>query len=242
VQTVEGKRRWGTGNYAAAADRIALVGEQLIKAVALEPGMELLDVACGTGYATIPAAREGARVTGLDSSRDLLAIARERAADSMVEIEWVVGDVQQLPFESGSFDRVISTFGHMFAPDHERAAAEMRRVCRPGGRVGLAAWTPDGAIGRMLGAGPDPACLSWGTEVHLRELLGEDLELEHHELEWRDPSAENFAAFMLESFKALGEHSEELRSAFVAQLERENLDDDERLRFRAGYVTSVLKL
>ena len=113
---MEAKRRWGTGNYAAAADRIALVGEQLIEAVALEPGMELLDVACGTGHATIPAAREGARVTGLDPSAHLLAIARERAADAMVEVAWVEGDVQRIPFADASFDRVVSTFGHRSPP------------------------------------------------------------------------------------------------------------------------------
>ena len=238
---MEAKRRWGTGNYAAAADRIALVGEQLIEAVALEPGMELLDVACGTGHATIPAAREGARVTGLDPSADLLAIARERAADAMVEVAWVEGDVQRMPFADASFDRVVSTFGHMFAPDHARVAAEMGRVCRPGGVIGLACWTPDGAIGRVVGALPDAQALLWGSEEHLRELLGEGLELERRELEWRDPSAEDFASFMLESLGALGEQPDGLRRSLVARLERENLDDDGRLRFRAGYVISVLR-
>src|SRR5215210_669854 len=114
------KTMWGSGNYAAVAERISQVGELVIERSGLEPGMELLDVACGTGNATIPAARAGARATGLDFSPDLLAIARERASDAMVEVDWVEGDAQELPFEGARFDRVVSTFGHMFAPDHRR--------------------------------------------------------------------------------------------------------------------------
>ena len=105
-----------------------------VERAGVEPGMDLLDVACGTGNATIPAARDGARVKGLDFSPDLLAIARERAADAMVEVDWIEGDAQELPFEDASFDRVISTFGHMFAPDHGRTAAEMRASAVPAGR------------------------------------------------------------------------------------------------------------
>ena len=141
---------WGSGNYAAVAERISQAGELVIERSGLEPGMDLLDVACGTGNATIPAAREGARVTGLDFSPELLEIARERASDAMVEVEWIEGDAQELPFDDASFDRVISTFGHMFAPDHARAAAEMLRVCRPGGTIAVACWTPEGSIGRMF--------------------------------------------------------------------------------------------
>ncbi len=144
------KTMWGAGNYAAVAERISEVGELVVERAATEPGMELLDVACGAGNATIPAAREGARVTGLDFSADLLAVARERAADAMVEVDWVEGDAQELPFDDASFDRVISTFGHMFAPDHRRTAGEMKRVCRPGGTIAVACWVPDGSIGRMF--------------------------------------------------------------------------------------------
>src|SRR5687767_11815569 len=129
-------------NYAAVAEQIAAAGERCVERAGVEPGMEVLDVACGTGNATIPAARAGARVTGLDLSPDLLSIARERAADAMVEVDWVVGDPRLLPFEDGSFDRVISIFGNP-------SLGEMRRVCR--GRIGICSWTPDGAVGRMLG-------------------------------------------------------------------------------------------
>jgi ubiquinone/menaquinone biosynthesis C-methylase UbiE len=247
---------WGSGNYAAAAEKISGVGVHVVEAVGLEPGMEVLDVACGTGNATIPAARSGAQVTGLDFAPALLAIARERAADAMVEIEWVEGDPQDMPFEDVSFDRVISTFGHMFAADHIRTATEMRRVCRSGGAIGVCSWTPDGAIGRMFGMiarllppppeGQPP--LLWGTEEHVRELLGKNAQFERREVEWRDPSVESCADFMLESFgpllnaqEVLGERADELRTAYVSFLSGENLESDGTLRFRGEYLAAVVR-
>jgi ubiquinone/menaquinone biosynthesis C-methylase UbiE len=246
---------WGSGDYAAVAERISEVGELMLERAAVEPGMDVLDVACGTGNATIPAAQAGARVTGLDFSADLLAIARERAADAMVEVDWVEGDAQELPFEDAGFDRVISTFGHMFAPDHERTAAEMRRVCRPGGTIAVACWIPEGSIGRMNStvgelvpppAGGTPPIL-WGTEEHTRELLG-DGSFERHEIEWRDESVESYARFMLESFgplvnarELLAERASELDEAFRAFLTRENLNDDGSLRFRGEYLLAVIR-
>src|SRR5215208_6108333 len=235
------KTMWGSGNYVAVADRISDVGELVVERAATEPGMELLDVACGAGNATIPAARAGARVTGLDFSPDLLAVARERAADAMVEVDWVEADAQALPFEDASFDRVISTFGHMFAPDHRRTADEMLRVCRPGGTIAVACWTPEGSIGRMFRTiaelippppGGTPAIL-WGTEERQRELLGDGspaqtagsargatMTFERHEIEWEDDSVESYAQFMLESFgpllnarELLAERSRELYEA-----------------------------
>src|SRR5919199_5803680 len=146
---MEPREMWQAGNFAAVAERILESGEMVVDRAGIEPGMDVLDVACGTGNATIPAARTGARVTGLDFAPGLLEIARERAADAMVEIEFVEGDAQQLPFGDGSFDRVVSTFGHMFAPDHRHTADEMRRVLRPGGVIAVACWTPGGASGRM---------------------------------------------------------------------------------------------
>lgn len=244
---------WGSGNYAAVAERISDAGELVVERAGVEPGMDVLDLACGTGNATIPAARKGARVTGLDFSPDLLAIARERAADARVEVEWVEGDAQELPFPDASFDRVISTFGHMFAPDHQRTAAEMRRVCRPGGAIAVACWTPEGSIGRMFrtiaelvppppGGGPP---ILWGTEAHIRELLG-DGDFERHEIEWQDESVESYARFMLESFgpllnarEALAGRENELDEAFRAFLDAENLNDDGTLRFRGEYLLAV---
>jgi ubiquinone/menaquinone biosynthesis C-methylase UbiE len=247
---------WGSGNYAAVADKISAVGEHIVEAVGLAPGMDVLDVACGTGNATIPAARAGARVTGVDFSPDLLAIARERAADAMVEINWVEGDAEQLPFADASFDRVISTFGHMFASDHERSAAELRRACRADGLIGICCWTPEGAIGRMFAmvadlVPPPPTAASpllWGTEEHVRKVLGDDARFEHREVEWRDSSTQSYADFMLESFgpllnarELLGERAPELRSAYISFLEGENLESDGSLRFRGEYLAAVIR-
>ncbi len=245
---------WGSGNYAAVAERISQAGELVIERSGLEPGMDLLDVACGTGNATIPAARAGARATGLDFSPDLLAIARERGSDAMVEVEWVEGDAQELPFDDASFDRVISTFGHMFAPDQKRTADEMLRVCRPGGAIATACWSPEGTMGRMVRTlaelvppppGGTPPML-WGTEEHQRELLG-DGEFERLEIEWEDESVESYARFMLESFgpllnarELLAERENELDEGFRAFLERENLNDDGTLRFRGEYLLGVV--
>jgi ubiquinone/menaquinone biosynthesis C-methylase UbiE len=249
------KTMWGSGNYAAVADRISEVGEAVVERAGVEAGMDVLDVACGTGNATIPAAKAGARVTGLDFAPALLAIARERSADAMVEIDWIEGDAQELPFEDASFDRVVSTFGHMFAPDHERTAAEMKRVLRPGGAITVACWTPEGSIGRMFKMTADllppppggtPPVL-WGTEDHVRELLG-DADFERREVEWSDESVESYARFMLESFgpllnarELLAERENELDEAFRAFLDRENLSDDGTLRFRGEYLLAVVR-
>jgi SAM-dependent methyltransferase len=246
------KTMWGSGNYAAVAEKISDVGEACVERAGVEPGMEVLDVACGAGNATIPAARAGARATGVDFSPELLAIARERAADALVEVEWVESDVQEMPFADAEFDRVLSTFGHMFAPDHERTAAEMKRVCR--GRIAICCWAPEGAIGRMFRmtaelVPPPPggsSPLLWGTEEHVHELLG-DGEFERREVEWRDASVDSYAAFMLESFgpllnaqEALGERSGELREAYTRFLEAENLETDGTLRFRGEYLLAVI--
>src|SRR4051812_26924195 len=166
------REMWDAGNFAAVAEKILDAGEAVVAAAGIEPGMEVLDVACGTGNATLPAARAGARVIGLDFAAGLLDIARERAADAMVEIDFVEGDAQAMPFEDASFDAVVSTFGHMFAPDPRRTADEMKRVLRRDGAIAVACWTPEGSIGRMsrtVGAlipppaGAQPPLL-WGTE------------------------------------------------------------------------------
>ncbi len=259
---------WGSGNYAAVAEKISQAGEVVIERSGLEPGMDLLDVACGTGNATIPAAQAGARATGLDFSPELLEIARERGSDAMVEVEWVEGDAQELPFDDASFDRVISTFGHMFAPDHKRTADEMLRVCRAAGTIAVACWTPEGAIGRMFRTVaelvPPPAgtpAILWGTEEHQRELLGDGgleqaagaargaaMTFERHEIVWEDESVESYAQFMLESFgpllnarEALAERERELDEGFRAFLARENQNDDGTLRFAGEYLVGVVK-
>jgi ubiquinone/menaquinone biosynthesis C-methylase UbiE len=248
------KTMWGSGNYAAVAERIGQAGEAVVQAAGVEPGLDVLDVACGTGNATIPAAKAGARVTGLDFAPRLLEIARERAADAMVEIDFLEGDAQELPFEDAAFERVVSTFGHMFAPDHERTASEMKRVLRPGGVIAFACWSPEGAIGRMFRVTADllppppgdPPSL-WGTEEHVRDLFG-DAEFERREIEWSDESVQSYARFMLESFgpllnarEVLGEREDELDRAFTDYLTRENLADDGTFRYRGEYLLSVVR-
>ncbi len=171
---------WAAGDFDTIARRILAVGTDLVDRVDPQPGERVLDVACGTGNATIPAAKSGAETVGLDITPELLEDARRNAADAGVEIEWVEGDAQDLPFEDASFDVILSTFGNMFAPDHRATAHEIARVVKPGGRFGLACWRPDGTIGRMFAtvakyAPPPPEGFQppplWGVRDHVTELF-----------------------------------------------------------------------
>lgn len=186
----EMKRRaratWGAGNYDIVADGIWPVGAVIVGAAQVRPGERVLDIACGTGNAAIRAAEAGAKVTGLDLTPELFPAARRRAAEAGVELDLVEGDAEALPFDDASFDVVLSTFGVMFAPRHAVAATEILRVLRPGGRIGLANWDPDGSVGNLfrtmaghLPPPPPPAepPLLWGKQAHVRELLGEKIDL-----------------------------------------------------------------
>jgi ubiquinone/menaquinone biosynthesis C-methylase UbiE len=172
---------WAAGDFPAVA-RLTLweVGPQIVAAVGIEPGDQVLDVACGTGNAAIRAAEAGGQVTGVDLTPELFEAGRREAAEAAVTLEWVHGDAEELPFEDQSFDVVLSTFGCMFAPRHAVAAAEIARVLRPGGRLGITAWTPEGGMGsffRTVGAYmPPPPSIAqppalWGSEHHVRELF-----------------------------------------------------------------------
>jgi SAM-dependent methyltransferase len=136
---------WASGDFAVIGTTLSLVGESLCEAADLRAGQAVLDVACGNGTATLSAARRYCKVTGLDYVPSLLAQAEERARAERLEIAFVEGDAEELPFRDGQFDAAISTFGVMFTPDHGRAARELARVVRPGGKIGLASWTPDGS-------------------------------------------------------------------------------------------------
>jgi ubiquinone/menaquinone biosynthesis C-methylase UbiE len=172
---------WGSGDYAVIGTTLQIVGETLAEACDLRTDERVLDVAAGNGNATLAAARRGCVVTSTDYVGSLLERGAERARAERLDATFQVADVEALPYDDAGFDAVVSTFGVMFAPDHARSAAEMARVCRPGGRIGLANWTPDSLIGRMfkvLGRHvPPPPGLQppslWGTEAHLRTLLGE---------------------------------------------------------------------
>jgi SAM-dependent methyltransferase len=171
---------WTSGDYAVVGTTLQIVGESLCEAVDLRSGQRVLDVATGNGNAALAAARRYAEVIGIDYVPGLLARARERAEAERLPVQFREADAEQLPYADATFDVVLSTFGVMFAPDHERAAAELARVTRPGGRIGLASWTPDSFIGALFRAigkhVPPPAGLKspllWGTETWLRELFG----------------------------------------------------------------------
>jgi SAM-dependent methyltransferase len=172
---------WASGDYAVVGTTLQIVGESLAEACDLRWDERVLDVAAGNGNATLAAARRGCQVVSTDYVGTLLERGAERAAAERLAVQFQVADAEALPFADASFDAVLSTFGVMFAPDHARSAQEMARVCRPGGRIGLANWTPDSLIGKMfrvLGRHlPPPAgVLSpslWGTEAHLRSLFGD---------------------------------------------------------------------
>jgi ubiquinone/menaquinone biosynthesis C-methylase UbiE len=172
---------WASGDYAVIGTTLQLVGELLAEACDLRCDERVLDVAAGNGNATLAAARRGAIVTSTDYVAALLDRGAERARAEGVAVTFQIADAEALPFEDASFDAVLSTFGVMFSPDQARAAAELARVCRPGGRIGLANWTPEGFIGQVfktLGrhvpppAGVQPPSL-WGVDAHLRSLFGE---------------------------------------------------------------------
>jgi ubiquinone/menaquinone biosynthesis C-methylase UbiE len=175
---------WASGDFARVGARSVLVGELLCRSLDIHPGERVLDVAAGSGNTAISAARRGALVTASDFVASLLEDAQARAEIEALPLATAVADAQQLPFEDASFDVVLSTFGAMFAPDQQRTADELVRVCRPGGRIGMANWTPKGLIGRYLAVSnrhvPPAAAaaglrrpIEWGTEHRLHELFGD---------------------------------------------------------------------
>jgi SAM-dependent methyltransferase len=179
---------WASGDYPSMVETFLLpLGPRLVEACGIGPGDRVLDVAAGTGNASIVAAKTGADVVASDLTPELFEAGRARAEAEGVELEWVEADAHDLPFEDDGFDVVISSIGVMFAPFHQKAADELVRVCKPGGKLGLLSWTPEGMIGALFramgqfmppppeGAQPPPL---WGGEDHLRDLLGDRVELE----------------------------------------------------------------
>jgi ubiquinone/menaquinone biosynthesis C-methylase UbiE len=171
---------WASGDFAVIGTTLQIVGEELCEVMDLRSGHKVLDVAAGNGNAALAAARRWCDVTASDYVPALLDRARERALAERLPLKIEIADAEALPFPDESFDAVTSTFGAMFTPDHQKPAKEMMRVCRTGGKIGLANWTPDGFIGELFKAVgrylPPPAGMKspalWGTRTHLEELFG----------------------------------------------------------------------
>ena len=191
---------WASGDFAVVGTTLQIVGEQLAESIDLCAGERVIDIAAGNGNATLAAARRFANVTSTDYVPALLERGAARAHAEGLKVTFVEADAEALPFDDGSFDVALSTFGAMFTPQHERPAQEMLRVVRPGGRIGLANWTPEGFIGelfRVIGAYlPPPQGLKspalWGTETHIVELFGQraaDIRCERRHFNFRYRSA-----------------------------------------------------
>jgi len=252
------QQTWASGDFAMVAAHVTLVGELLCEAVDLRPGEKVLDVATGSGNTAMAAARRFCDVTGIDYVPSLLERARERAAAERLQIGFRDGDAESLPFPDESFDVVLSTFGAMFAPNQEQAASELLRVCRPGGKIGLASWTPDGFIGEIfLATGrhmPPPPGLKppfrWGTEQGLRELFGErvgSLECERREFVFRYRSPQHWLEFFrtyygptLKAFEALDPAGQEALARDLTEvLKRFDQSGGEMLKVPGEYLEVV---
>src|SRR5262245_36901512 len=255
------QKTWASGDLAVVASRVVLVSEQLADAADLKAGWQVLDVACGTGNATLAAARCGTHVLGIDYVGQLLQVGRRRAAAEGLDVEFRLGDAEDLPVPDASFDAVLSVFGTMFAPDQQRTADEIVRVTRPGGTVGLASWTPDGFVGEMFGViarhvpGPPgiDSPMLWGTEQHLASLFGEaatDIRSVQRTFTFRFTSPEMFVADYrrwygptIKAFEALDEDGRAALAADLADLARRwDRNHGGSIAIPATYLESILTL
>ena len=256
------RKMWASGDYPSMVETFLLpLGPTLVEACGIGEGVRVLDVAAGTGNASIPAAERGAEVVASDLTPELLDAGRARAESQGVELEWVVADAENLPFDDESFDVVMSSIGAMFAPHHQAVADELVRVCRPGGKIGLLSWTPEGMLGALFrtigpfapppppGAQPPPL---WGSEDHLAELFGD-------RVDWQTLDRELLEITAFEHPRDYGEHFKErygptiaARANAVATDREQEFDDaldafcdewnrgsDSDARFEKEYLISV---
>ncbi len=257
------KMMWTAGDYPDMARTIASVGELVAERAQPQAGGKLLDVATGTGNVAIPAALAGAQVTGLDLTPKLLEVARERAAEAGVQVSFVEGDAEDLPFDDRSFDRVTSCFGVMFAPRHDVAAGELVRVAEPGARIVFAAWTAEGLNGRMFKTvgsymPPPPPELKhpvmWGDEGHVRSLFadsGAELSFERRDVSFEHDSPEGWLQYnervlgpTIMAKAALEPQGkwDALRAELIELYTDANEADDGSMRVRAEYLLTVAQL
>jgi SAM-dependent methyltransferase len=256
------RKMWASGDYPSMVETFLLpLGPRLAEACGIESGMRVLDVAAGTGNASLPAAERGANVTASDLTPELLEAGRARAESQGLELEWVEADAENLPFEDGSYDVVMSSIGAMFAPHHQEVADELVRVCRPGGTVGMLCWTPEGMIGGLFkamgpfapppppGAQPPPL---WGSEDHVKELFGD-------RVDWRTLDREMLEITAFEHPRDYGQHfKDRYGPTIVARANAEkdgradefdqvlddfcdewNLGSDDDARFEQEYLVAV---
>src|SRR5499427_10338873 len=255
------QKTWAGGDYAVVASRLVLISELLADAADLKAGWEVLDVACGNGNATLAAARSGTYALGIDYVPELLEGGRVRAVAEGLDVEFRLGDVENLPVDEESYDAVLSVFGAMFAPDHQRAADEIIRAARPGGTVALASWTPDGFIGQMFGVitryvpGPPGVAspLLWGTERHLSGLFGAvvaDARSVQRTFTWRFTSPEDLVWFfrrwygpVLKAFEVLDTNGRAALAHDLAQLARHwDRNHGGSIAVPATYLETILTL
>ena len=250
---------WSSGDYAVVGTTLQIVGEQLCEALDVRAGQKVLDVAAGNGNASLAAARRWCDVTATDYVPALLGRARERAAADRLQIEFREADAEALPFQDSSFDAVVSTFGVMFTPDQDKAAAELIRVCRPGGKVGLANWTPEGFIGQIfktIGKHlPPPAGVKspalWGTKARIHEMFetqASSIHIESRNFVFRYRSPEHWLQIfktyygpMLKAFAAVESSAQAaLASDIMAQIERFNRSGDAGMVVPSEYLEIVV--
>ena len=249
---------WSLGDYGRVGSLLSWIGETLVHELDIHSGEKVLDVAAGNGNASLPAARRFADVLATDYVPDLLVEARRRAEADGVELRIEVADAQALPYEDGAYDVVMSTIGAMFAPDQDAVARELLRVCRSGGRIGMANWTPDSMIGdmfRCVGKRVPPPqgvlpAVSWGSPERVQELLGSgcsDLRLERRTYPWRFPSTmaclEYFRTWYgptVAAFTAVGQEGRaELEAELVAVFDTHNTTEDGTFAAEVAYLEVV---
>ena len=254
------QQTWSEGDFSMVASLVVNVAESLAEALKIVPDERVLDVACGSGNGAIAAARRTwGNTVGADFVPALLERGRERAAAERLEVEFVEADAQDLPFADASFDVAMSIFGAMFAPDQERTAAELLRVVKPGGRIGMANWTPDGGVGAMFMTiakhvgGPPPGVVPpalWGTEERLRELFGNgvsELRVERRPSRQAFRSADHYLEFfrayfgpIKTAFEKVGPEGEEALAADLrAYLEEANTAGERALVIEPEYLQVI---
>ena len=253
------KATWVSGDFGKVAETFADGAAEFVERLNLKPGARVLDVACGSGNQSIPAARAGAKVTGVDIAPNLLEQARKWAENENLEIRFDEGDAENLPYADAEFDAVITMFGAMFAPRPERVAAELVRVCRPGGLIAMANWTPAGFVGQMFKIVgkhvPPPANmpspLLWGDEATVRERLGDkvsDINFEPHMISFEFPfgvaeTIEFWREFYGPTHKAFAALDENGQAALRRDLEKlwaeNNLAPDGTTRVESEYLEVV---